>query len=282
MTPDSLRGRRVALGTLHGKERAIAPPLHRRLGLQVGVVAIDTDALGTFTGEVERPGSPREVVLRKARLAAAAAGLPLGLASEGSFGPHPALPWIPAGEEWLALVDLDSGREMAVRCLTLRTTHGQAVGRSMGEIADFLARARFPTHGVIVRPHSAAGPVVKGITDAEILARAMAAAVASSPDGLAMVESDLRAHMNPTRMGEIRRLAAILAKRLATPCPACGAAGFGPDKPVTGLPCGWCGTPTEIALGDGWACGACGHVEIRPRPHQPETADPGHCPVCNP
>ncbi|WP_404325454.1 hypothetical protein [Aerophototrophica crusticola] len=51
-------GRTVALGTRHGKERAFAPPLLRRLGLSVTLADIDTDQLGTFSGEVERQGTP--------------------------------------------------------------------------------------------------------------------------------------------------------------------------------------------------------------------------------
>jgi len=57
---------------------------------------LDTDGLGTFTGEVERPAPPRETALLKARLAIETTGLPRALASEGSFGPHPALGFVPA------------------------------------------------------------------------------------------------------------------------------------------------------------------------------------------
>ena len=52
-------GERVELATKHSKESAVAPTLAERLGLSFHTpLGLDTDALGTFTGEVERVGSP--------------------------------------------------------------------------------------------------------------------------------------------------------------------------------------------------------------------------------
>lgn len=276
-------GRTVALGTRHGKERAFAPPLLRRLGLSVTVADLDTDRLGTFSGEVERVASPRDTVVTKARLAAEAAGLPLGLASEGSFGPHPSLPWLAMGHELACFLDLERGLALVESRASLRTNFGHATGRTPAEVAGFLARARFPGHAIIARPNAGPlHPLSKGVRDLPSLDAAMAAAAAASPDGLARVETDMRAHLNPTRLGEIRKVAARLARRLATPCPACASPGFGPDRVVPGLPCGWCGEPTPAPLGLSWGCPACGHAELRPLPRQPALADPGQCPGCNP
>lgn len=282
---DLYRGRVAALGTKHGKERAVAPPLARRLGLSVAVPDVDTDRLGTFTGEVERPGTPKETVLMKARAAAEAAGVPLALASEGSFGPHPSLPWLPCGQELLAFIDLDRGLTVVESRVTLRTTHGQVTGRALDGIAGFLSRIGFPRQAVIVRPNAGDagdGSIVKGLSEPAALARALDRAAAASVDGLARIETDMRAHLNPVRMGEIRKVAARLARRLATPCPSCGSPGFGAEGPVPGLPCGWCGGPTGAALGERWHCQSCGHGEVRPHPHRPTVADPGQCPDCNP
>jgi len=53
---------------MHGKERVFARPLRVALGLELVVPeGLDTDRLGTFSGEVERVGSPWEVAIRKAR-----------------------------------------------------------------------------------------------------------------------------------------------------------------------------------------------------------------------
>lgn len=279
---DRYRGRLAALGTKHGKQRAIAPPLARRLGLTVTVADFDTDTLGTFSGEVERPAPPRETVLLKARRAAEVSGLPLALASEGSFGPHPALPWLPCGHELLAFVDLETGLTLVESRTSLRTTHGQMTARDLDGAAGFLGRIGFPRTAVIVRPNAGAGAIVKGLSDPATLAAVIRNAAAASGDGAVRIETDMRAHLNPVRMGEIRKLAARLARRLATACPACGSPGFGSDGPVPGLPCGWCGAPTDAPLGQRWSCPACGHVEVRTTPRQPAVADPGHCAECNP
>ncbi|MBM3504468.1 MAG: hypothetical protein FJX65_11400 [Alphaproteobacteria bacterium] len=62
------RQRRAVLATMHGKERVFARPLRVALGLELVVPeGLDTDRLGTFSGEVERVGSPWEVAIRKAR-----------------------------------------------------------------------------------------------------------------------------------------------------------------------------------------------------------------------
>jgi len=79
---------------MHGKERAIARPIFHHLGLALKpAMNLDTDQLGTFSGEIPRRGALLEVALRKARLGMRAPGLPLGLAGEGTFGPHPAVPF---------------------------------------------------------------------------------------------------------------------------------------------------------------------------------------------
>jgi hypothetical protein len=272
--------RQASLATLHGKERAVAPAL-ARLGLAITVVPVDTDALGTFTGEVERALPPRETVVAKARLGMAASGLPVGLASEASFGPHPALPFVAVHEELLAFVDDTRGITHVERYVTTRTNFGHVDVADATAARDFLRRARFPGHAVIVRPVGAAGPIVKGVADPAVLAQAVAAARVASPAGLARVETDMRAHHNPRRLVALRRLARQLATRLATPCPRCGEPGFGPVDVERGLPCADCGTPTAAVRADvlGCLCGGCRVLESRPGLG---VADPAVCPECNP
>lgn len=86
VTRSSFFGRTAALATKHEKERAVARPLYAALGVTVIVPdGIDTDTLGTFTGEVKRRGSPREVALEKARLGLRPGEMSIGIASEGGL-----------------------------------------------------------------------------------------------------------------------------------------------------------------------------------------------------
>jgi hypothetical protein len=282
MTPSPFAGTRVALATLHGKQVAIAPPFAAHLGAQVIAVPLDTDALGTFSGEVPRPGSMRETATEKARRGATALGLRYGLASEGTFGPHPAVPLIAAGHEMLLLLDLESGRIIEEAMIAPATNFAHlALPADAAKLDDFLARIGFPAHAVIVRPDGPdALPNAKGLTDRAALDDVIARL--SEGGRKLRVETDMRAHMNPTRMAAIGELADRLARRLAVPCPSCHAPGFGRVDVVRGLPCAECGTPTGLVKAEIFACTDCGHQDSRPRADGLTEADPAYCPACNP
>lgn len=274
---------RVALATLHGKADALSPAL-APLGLRVEAVAVDTDALGTFSGDIERRGTPREVAIAKARLGMAAAGTSLGIATEASFGPDPIIGFLPAHHELIAFVDDQHGHVVVVEA-TSRDTNWQSItARGLGDAESLLLASGFPEHALLVRPNrfEPGMAIAKGLIRRDALAEAIRAAAAVSGDGLARVETDMRAHVNPTRMKRIAALARELADRLRTPCPQCGAPGFGRTGIVLGLPCADCGTPTDLILAERHACGACGHAEERPRADGRTSSDPAACPSCNP
>ena len=98
--------RRICLTTLHGKERALARPFALGLGASLEVSACDTNALGTFSGEVERLGDAPSTCRLMVMLGLETTGLGLGLASEASFGPHLAEPLLLMG-------DVDASRASA-------------------------------------------------------------------------------------------------------------------------------------------------------------------------
>lgn len=267
---------RAALGTMHGKAAAIAPPL-AALGITLVVPPIDTDAFGTFTAETPRNGSMEQAARAKARAAHAATGLPHALASEGAYGPHPYLPFTPLGQELLLWHDARTGRDIIERTRDTQPVYDQHDARTADDAAPFLARIGFPATGVIVAPSATLPPVAKGIRDGDELAAAIARATAIT--GQAFLQTDMRAHMNPRRMQIIAALAERLATRLATPCPSCGAAGWGLLVTEPGLPCGTCDTPTRLPAFDIHGCTGCGTTDRRARPG---AADPAHCPTCNP
>jgi hypothetical protein len=107
-------------------------------------------------------------------------------------------------------------------------------------------------------------------------------AVAAEPDGRAFVESDLRAHRNPTRMAAIRAATLDLVANARRSCPGCGAPGFRVVDRLPGLPCRWCRLPTERTLAFVYACQRCERREEARYPDGREQAEPGQCPNCNP
>lgn len=273
MAEHPYRARRAALATQHGKLRALAPPLRRRIGLIVEPVAIDTDAFGTFTGTTARTGTAAEAALAKARAGMAAAGIDLGLASEGSFGPHPWLPFGAGGVETLAFIDAGRGLELTLSAVSRCTNFAHHDVTGGGDIAPFLAQIGFPAHALVVKDQQGA-ILAAGVQDMDALS-----ALAWPGNRL---ETDMRAHLNPTRMAAIRALGGRLAARLAALCPACACPGWGEVDVLRGLPCSSCNQPTQgvTAIIDG--CDVCDTQETRPRPDGVTAASPASCDWCNP
>ena len=279
----SLEGVRAALGTMHGKEAAIVPPL-AAIGVSVCVAEdLDTDRFGTFTGEVPRTGTMEEAARAKAQAAIAVTGLPVGIASEGSYGPHPMIPFAAVGRELILWRDEARGLEIVETLVDQTPCYGHEEIAEPDDASAFLDRIGFPDAAVIVAPAGRpAAPTAKGVTDHATLANGIDAALRRSRAGRALVMTDMRAHLNPRRMQTIARLAKALADRLATPCPACDAPGFGRLRAEAGLPCAGCGLPTEMIVREIHGCAACGHEQARPRPDGLNAADPRYCAFCNP
>ncbi|HEX8531726.1 MAG TPA: DUF6671 family protein, partial [Cytophagales bacterium] len=249
-----------------------------------GVVApgMDTDRFGTFTGEIPREGSPLEAARRKVLAALDATGACLGVASEGSFGPHPTIPFVAADAELLLLVDRDHGLEIVAQEISPDTNYGRQTCRTLAEVEAFAQRALFPSHALIVHGGDVHRKelVTKGIADPARL-REAAAAVLRHQDAVT-VETDMRAFHNPSRMRVIAKATETLLRKLTSPCPACGCPGFVPKEKIPGLPCAWCGNPTSLALAVVSRCDRCGHAEEQPAPHGLRKSDPAYCDACNP
>ncbi|MFM9072806.1 MAG: DUF6671 family protein, partial [Cyanobium sp.] len=223
-------GQPVALATRHGKERVIGRALRWGLGAQLlHLPAVDTDALGSFCGTVARRGDALQACIAKAEAALREGGTALAIASEGSFGPHPHLPLLAAGMECMVFLDQRRGLTLREQLLARRTKFSHrlvAPGAEPG-LERWLGQVEVPSHGLIVRPQGAVGPIEKGIRRWDDLQLAIRRAAAGSPEGVALVETDMRAHCNPTRMASIRALAFRLVRRIASPCPVCQAPGWG-------------------------------------------------------
>lgn len=268
-------GRTALIATMHGKAAALSPPLER-LGFRMETaIGLDTDRFGTFTGETPRAGDMLEAARAKARAAFEASDRTADwvLASEGAFGPSRAVPFLIDARELILAWRPADGLEVVESRTSFDTNFAAEELALDADPSAFLDRIGFPEHAVIVR--AGGGIVAKGVTeradlDALIAGRAV------------RLETDMRAHLNPTRMGEIARAAEALAKRLASPCPACAAPGFGLARVERGLPCAACTTPTDLVRAEIHACPACGHEAARPRADGRAEAEPGECPACNP
>ena len=151
----------------------------------------------------------------------------LAIASEGSFGAHPALFFAAANEEVLLLTDRKNKVEFSARGAVYRHQLFIRMGHTEEELLRFAEKALFPSHGLLLRTSEIhTDHLLKGITSPEELLHHFGK-LKQHGDRL-LVQTDMRAHMNPTRMNNIRLVTEKLIQRLVTGCPDCGAPGFGP------------------------------------------------------
>lgn len=282
----SLANRRMVIATMHGKEQAIEPVFRKRLGVEAVLSAdLDTDAFGTFSGEIARTAPARETAIAKARLGMKRAAVDAGLASEGTYGAHPVFGVIPGGSEVMVFVDNRLGITVAESIITEGTNFNHRVVTPEDDIHDFLSKTGFPHHALIVRPNKIAEgspQILKGLKSLSQLHRAIRQSAAASEDGCAYIETDMRAHMNPTRMEAIKALAEKLADRLACDCPRCSLPGYGQVERIPGLPCSECGAESTLVKSLVYGCAGCSYAEERARPDGLTHSSPTYCTSCNP
>lgn len=289
----------VLLVTQHGKERFLAPVL-ADAGLVLHHHEADTDMLGTFSGERERPADALETLRLKARLAADIAkvqGIRWLLASEGSFGPHPEVPFLATNQEWLGLVNVETGHQVIGYAMSTSPNLGEFTGNAHTTKAELhrwwqqhsqVTSRYLPEYGqgFLLRWHDANGSlsVEKDLLCWEQVWESWLSRCQVASELTLM--TDQRAHRNPPRREVIVAAANDLLARWRTACPVCEQPGFGLAETVPGLPCGWCSRPTRLPKAGVWLCGACGHKAEQPYigPGQevpPAFADPMYCDFCN-
>lgn len=276
-------GGRIGLATIHAKERAIAPPFRRLIDAKVVVAPnLNTDILGTFTGEVPRPDALVETSLLKAELVFRTMDVDCAIASEGSYGPIDRLPFNAGGLEIMAFVDRKRGIRL-VETMTTHRTNWRLMAFEAGDpsVPQAVKSLGFPDYGVFVIRGSVGGHTVKDLATLDAVVAAVDREARRSEDGKALVVADMRAHRNPTRMKVLRALAWRLARRLATLCPRCGAPGFGHMLSPRGLPCEACGEPTHWIDFEVDGCACCGHAVARPRSDGRRTAPRLFCKACH-
>jgi hypothetical protein len=276
------RNRRLLIATKHNKETVIAPLLERELGVTCFVPSdFDTDVFGTFSGETKRAADAASAARAKCHAAMHRYNCDLAVSSEGSFGPHPALFFVPADEEILFFSDKLNNLEITARTLSTETNFSGEWVSTETELNRFAERAGFPSHAMLIRrSENDYHNFEKGITDRNELNRAFREM--SNGKGGAFVETDMRAHCNPTRMQVIAQATEKLIALIKSGCPRCNTPGFNVTDAVAGLPCSSCCMPTRSTLYYSYTCRQCSWQEERFFPHTKTVEDPMYCDHCNP
>jgi len=276
--------RRAVLATMHGKEKVIAPLLSEAFALDVFVPSVmDTDHFGTFTRDIKRPADQLATARLKALKAMDITGADIGIASEGSFGVHPSMPFAPSNTEIVILIDRIHDLEILGGYLSLHTHMHHASVTSVPEALAFAADHDFPRHGLIVRKNErSTRGMQKEITSLDALEQAVAKMLQESLRKNVFLETDMRAHRNPTRLLNIAKATEDLIQKMKCFCPVCETPGYDCHEIRKGLQCSHCGLPTDNVYSHVYKCAKCSHSEERVFPYGKEHADPGECQFCNP
>lgn len=280
------QGAGILVPNKHSKSRALASSFLKHLGASVQDYFIDTDTLGTFSGEVERMGSALECARRKCELGFEAAGAKFEyfLASEGSFGPHPQIPFMAWDQEILYFIDRKRGFHLHMIYGTEKTNYEIRELETLNELNRFSKSIQFPTHALIIRPKNPKTKqlVFKGIDTQQQLEAAFIQSLEESLDSKVLASSDMRANFNPTRMTAISELANLLAQRLNVECPGCNTPGWGTIGFEKGLVCEYCRQPTQMIIQEIHGCALCSHIEKLYRTDGLKVAPQTYCGWCNP
>jgi hypothetical protein len=282
---DFFLDRLCVIATMHEKEKAIAPIITQELGMKTIVPQnFNTDIFGTFTREIERPANQLETAKIKAKKALELTGETIAIASEGSFVPHPALPYVAADREIVLLWDSLNNLLVYGEELSIETNYRQQEITSVREALDFLTQIDFPSHTSIVRTKAnSSNPedTIKGITSKDIAIEAVETMLKKTDDRRAFIETDMRAMYNPTRMKVIAKATENLVKKVKNYCPNCGFPAFQINERKKGLPCDGCGLPTNSIKAEICICDRCNFREEKLFPYG-ETAEAMYCQYCNP
>ncbi len=274
--------RKLVVATKHQKEKVITPLFEGEFGVKCFVPEnFDTDLLGTFTGEIERKDDPVKTLRNKCLQAMEVSDCDLGIASEGSFGPHPSFFFAPADDEFVIFIDKKNNLEIIERELSTITNFNGIEIKTEEQLADFAKSVDFPSHALILRKAKNDNTeIIKGIADWEVLIRSFQ--FLNEKYGSAFAETDMRALYNPTRMSVIQSAAKKLVAKIKARCPECRTPGFGITEKKQGLPCKLCGSPTRSTLSYIYQCKKCAFIKEEKFPHNKTEEDPMYCDVCNP
>ena len=270
----------AAFATKHNKVQLVADDFALICGIEVKEAPVDTDQLGTFSGEIERILPHKDNAILKAKMGAQLLGLEIGIASEGSIGPDPATPLISSDVETMVFIDLKRDLKIIENYRSFDIVAINTTAKIDSDLTSFLKRADFPNHKLIVRAQNYATPI-KGISSLPELESAIKLVAKNSEKEEVVIESDLRAFCSPSRQRNIKMVSERLIKRIASNCPKCNTPGWGEITYERGLSCLMCGREKEGAVRQEILnCISCTYSERGKV--VAENLDPRFCNYCNP
>jgi hypothetical protein len=278
-----------SIATMHRKETVIRPLIESSFSAKITVPDINTDSLGTFCGKNKRRSSPLETAIQKARLGMKADNSLLCISNEGSFITDPLFGLGIINHEIMVLVDDINGIIIKDELLSRQTNYSRTIINSQNldsnAIIAFMKNGLIGSHGAIayIENMQDEKAMIKDIVSYQDILTAINHLKNLYKVELIVLETDMRAHKNPTRMDIINSLAQKLIERMKKRCNLCKLPGFGLKKSIYGLPCRWCKSSTDSLKEELYGCAGCDYSELRlPEKNPRYFAEPVECANCNP
>jgi len=203
------------------------------------------------------------------------------VASEGSFGPHPSLFFVPADDELVIFIDQKNNLEIIARAISTATNFNAFEVEDEKALLAFANRVKFPSHALILKKSkNDFSEIHKGISNLNELKSIFYKLKKSTKS--VYVETDMRAFCNPSRMSVIEMAAHKLIQKIDSVCPECNVPGFDIVDSKPGLKCSQCGWPTNAVLSHIYVCQKCNYTKEILHPHGKNNENPMYCDFCNP
>jgi len=281
--PHPYYGKEIAFATKHQKHLIIAPFFLEKLSAKIVNANVDTDTLGTFSGEIARLNSPFDTALIKAKWGMEELGLSFGIGSEGSIGADPVLPFINSDIETMVFCDGERDLVIEVSKRFTEIVAARITADPTTDLSEFLVRADFPRHKLIVSGYKSSGKKfsVKGIDEIAKLSFAIAQIADKSNDKQVVIESDFRANSSPSRQKNLASLGNNLIARICALCPKCDCPGWGKEIYDRGLRCRDCDRLNPDAVHrELLGCVSCDFMVMKRV--VATVLEPARCESCNP
>lgn len=276
-----LHNKVIYFATEHKKEQVIAPSFFDAFNCRVKSLYINSDILGTFSGDVERKLSPIQAAKEKIKM-----GLiqkpdaEYLIASEGSFYPDSQVPWMPVNEELLLFYDAKQEIEIVAKAVTREVKYVSKKIDSSNLSLELFNEFDFPNHGVVIVSKDKVNKknVIKDVNDYLELDQLIKRL--KEGRGMIQVMTDLRSHKNPTRQKNIYQAGLNLIDEIKLVCPNCQRYGQKIREHIEGLLCAQCGIPSKYIKSIERECSSCTKTWMQDLGKAP--IDPMYCDWCNP
>ncbi len=278
------KNRKLLIVTMHKKEEVIKPILEKYLDVKCIVVKnFNTDKFWTFSWNISRTWDMLDSARAKINAAIKKHDYDLVISSEGSFGFDKNIPFIQSNLELILLVDIKNNLEIRWLYQSSDTNMNGKYIYSIDEAVDFIKNCWFPEHWVIVsRRKKSKFFLFKNINTKIDLIKVVKKLFKIPFISKIYIETDMRAHKNPTRMKAIKLATLDLIKNIESTCPKCKFPGFIITNIKKWLLCKSCNNPTDIPIYEIYICKKCNYKRKNNIKKYGKFADPWECRYCNP